>query len=185
MIQNEVICFMNKPILTYNETVKEAIALALIQLLKKKKISEISISEIVEHAGVSRSSYYRNFTSKEQVLSEYIQKCYRDYFNHEQITHKNSEINQFLYLRFRFVKQYREYFTVLRKHNLLAYIFEDLDPELARYLSGMQIDHSPYYMAIFASCSAGIIRQWIDNEFKESEEEMIEIHDSISKVLRK
>ena len=56
--------------ITYNQTVKEAIALSLLQLLKYKSITQISISEIIRLAGVGRSSIYRNFESKEQVLSD-------------------------------------------------------------------------------------------------------------------
>ena len=183
--QNEVICRMKKLSVTYNETVKEAIALAVLKHLQTKALNQISISEITQTAGVSRSSFYRNFDTKEQALSYYVQKCYKAYFQHGTIqlqTDHQFDFNHFLYLRFRFIKQNRDMFTTLRKHNLLSYIFEDLDPELAQILSGMKLD-SPYYTAMFASCSAGIIRQWIDNDFKETEEEMIQIHLSISKLL--
>lgn len=177
---------MKKLSVTYNETVKEAIALALLKHLKTQNITQISISDVIQTAGVSRSSFYRNFDSKEEVLSQYIQKCYKDYFKDKPFqfqTDHSFDLNDFLYHRFKFIKQYREYFTTLKKHNLLAYIFEDLDPELAQILSGMDL-HSPYHKAMFASCSAGIIRAWIDNDFKETEKEMVKIHRSISSILR-
>lgn len=176
---------MKKHSVTYHETVQEAIAIALLKHLKTKSLSQISISDITQTAGVHRSSFYRNFDSKEEVLSQYIQKCYKEYFAEEKIQNQKDQdfdLNLFLYQRFHFIKQHRDIFTILRKHHLLYYIFEALDPELAEVLSGMKLS-SPYYMAMFASCSAGIIRQWIDNDFKESEEEMIEIHLSLSKKL--
>ena len=52
--QNEVFCIMEK--MTYNQTVKEAIAIALVQLMKSKNFEDISVSEIVKIAGVGRSS---------------------------------------------------------------------------------------------------------------------------------
>lgn len=52
-----------------NEFLKECIADALIQLLKTKPFDEITITQITDVAGVGRSTYYRNFTSKEDVLS--------------------------------------------------------------------------------------------------------------------
>ena len=58
--------------MTYNQTVKEAIAIALVQLMKRKNFEDISVSEIVKIAGVGRSSFYRNFESKKDVLSYYI-----------------------------------------------------------------------------------------------------------------
>ena len=58
--------------LTLNKTIRESLALALIRLLKKKDFSSITVSEIVKLAGVSRSSFYRNFESKEQLLLSYL-----------------------------------------------------------------------------------------------------------------
>lgn len=67
--------------ITLNKVVIESIELALIQLMTKKPFSQISISEIVKAAGVSRSSFYRNFESKEQILTSYIHGQYKDFFN--------------------------------------------------------------------------------------------------------
>lgn len=58
------------------ETVAERrIAVALLGLLNVKSFDRISISEITDKAGVSRVSYYRHFSSKEDILirhSEYV-----------------------------------------------------------------------------------------------------------------
>ena len=86
-------------------------------------------------------------------------------------------------MRFHFIHKHQELFTILRKNNLLYYIFETLDPEMANALSGTRLN-SDYAMAVFSSCSAGIIRQWNDHGFKESEEEMISILSSISSGLK-
>ena len=55
--------------LSFNQTVREAIALSLIFLMKTKPFSQITISEIAQKAGVSRSSIYRNFNTKEEISS--------------------------------------------------------------------------------------------------------------------
>lgn len=55
-----------------NTRVKERITAALLQLLGKKRISEISVSEITTSADVSRSSFYRNYSTKESVISTCI-----------------------------------------------------------------------------------------------------------------
>lgn len=174
---------MKKQEITYNQTVKEALALALFHLLKTKTITQISIREITSLAGVSRSSFYRNFESKEQILSEYIQYLYANYFKTMMLTQQKRELDfyHFLYTRFHFIRTHHEFFTILRKHNLLYTIFETLDPEMASFLSGTNLK-SDYSMAMFSSCSAGIIRQWIDHDFKESVDEMVSILTSISNL---
>lgn len=59
---------MKKRVNSANLVVRESIETALIELMKKKPLSDITISEIVERAGVSRVSYYRNYYYKEDVL---------------------------------------------------------------------------------------------------------------------
>lgn len=45
---------------------------ALISLLVKKPIEDISISELVDTAGVGRASFYRNYECKEDILRRYL-----------------------------------------------------------------------------------------------------------------
>ena len=51
-----------------NLLTREAIETALLQLLEKKELAKISISELVKRAGVSRAAFYRNYDSKEEIL---------------------------------------------------------------------------------------------------------------------
>ena len=53
---------------------KECIETALIQLLEKKEMEKISISEIVKRAGVSRTAFYSHYQTKEDVLKSALGK---------------------------------------------------------------------------------------------------------------
>ena len=67
------------------QMMKEYIAESLLLLMAEKAYADISIGEITDKAGVNRSTYYRNFVSKESIvefwfsgiMSEYMNK-YRD-----------------------------------------------------------------------------------------------------------
>ncbi len=50
----------------------ECIEGALIQILEKKEMDKISISEIVQRAGVSRTAFYAHYQSKEAVLKSVL-----------------------------------------------------------------------------------------------------------------
>lgn len=54
----------------------ESIQQATLQLLNEKSMEKISVKEIVALAGVSRSAFYRNYASKEDVLSDIIQNSF-------------------------------------------------------------------------------------------------------------
>ena len=45
---------------------------ALIQLLRTKSLSNITISELTERAGVSRMTYYRNYSSMDEIFTSYL-----------------------------------------------------------------------------------------------------------------
>jgi AcrR family transcriptional regulator len=57
---------------SYNEKkntyVRKHLLDALLKLLKKQSIDSIVISNLIEEAGVSRVSFYRNYSSKEDIL---------------------------------------------------------------------------------------------------------------------
>ena len=55
-----------------NLRVKENITNALLHLLQEKSISKITVSEIIAEAGVARASFYRNYATKESVITTLI-----------------------------------------------------------------------------------------------------------------
>ena len=68
---------------TANLLARECIVTALLQLLKEKPLSALSISEITSRAGVSRMTYYRNYKSNEdifvQALSDILDEYHQEF----------------------------------------------------------------------------------------------------------
>ncbi len=64
---------------TTTEMMKEYIAESLLILMANKSFDGITIGEITTKAGVNRSTYYRNFTSKEQIIKFYYSKLMYGY----------------------------------------------------------------------------------------------------------
>ncbi|EQC77245.1 Transcriptional regulator, TetR family,putative [Streptococcus sp. HSISM1] len=56
-----------------NAITRESIEISLLQLLEKKDLKKITISELVQRAGVSRAAFYRNYDSKEEILESIFQ----------------------------------------------------------------------------------------------------------------
>lgn len=55
-----------------NAITRECIESALILLMQTKPFADITVTDITRKAGVSRTAYYRNYTSKEDILSGYL-----------------------------------------------------------------------------------------------------------------
>lgn len=63
---------------------KHYLAEALILLMKDSSIEEITVSDIVKRAGVSRMTYYRYFSAKEELLEFYMNYIFTLYMEQEQ-----------------------------------------------------------------------------------------------------
>jgi len=63
-----------------------AVEEALAFLIDKKEFSEITISELVKKAGIARSTFYRNYESKEDIIRSSIKRTLREF--DEQFTPK-------------------------------------------------------------------------------------------------
>lgn len=53
-----------------NRMTRECLQTALITLMGQKPFDKITISELVRRSGVSRTAFYRNYNSKEDILNE-------------------------------------------------------------------------------------------------------------------
>lgn len=164
--------------ITLNDTVREALGEALLRLMQRIPFAQISISEIVKVAGVSRSSFYRNFSDKEELLCAYICDLYRDYFQREKVLHRPhapAEVRDFLLPRFRFIREHQALFTVLAAHDKLYYFFRHIESDLILLLCGQEETLSPYYRAMCAGACAGVVRCWIERGFRDTDEELVEL----------
>lgn len=85
-----------------NRLAKEYIVTALVELMKTKEYDSISITDIAKKAGVSRMAYYRNYTSKDDILNKYIEEVGESI--HQMIAESNSSAVPFDYFYALFVQ---------------------------------------------------------------------------------
>ena len=71
-----------------NRLAKECIVTALVELMKFREYDAITITDIAKKAGVSRMAYYRNYTSKDDILNKYIDEVGESI--HEMIAKSNN-----------------------------------------------------------------------------------------------
>jgi len=164
--------------LTFSDTIREAMAVALIQLMEKKPFAKITVCEIVQLAGVGRSSFYRNYQSKEDLLFSYIYSLYTDFFGRADVQRfMNGEqtVEEFLLPRFQFIKDNADIFINLKHHALLNDFFVKAEGDLIVQLCGQTDDISPYYKAMFSGSCASIIRLWVERDLQETPQEMVKL----------
>lgn len=163
---------------TFNDSSKEftrqCIRIALLDLLRKHAFEKITVTAIINRAGVSRAGFYKNYVSKDEVLEDISNIIYQKISNF--YTKDMCECTPYErdFSLFRILKENEEWFypaltlSIQNKH-----IFNMDQYEEKLFSSPNQSEHY-LYLAIAESKKA-IILNWYENGMKESPEEMATI----------
>ncbi len=152
-----------------NAFVKKQITDAIIHLLEKNELTDISISEIIKTAQVSRNSFYRNYSVKNDILQEHIRLLLQEWRLHYE--YGGYQTNEEMYgSLFAHLKENSEFYLLLKKRNLF-YLF--LNTFLEIFGSKPEQDNLSAYVVSFISYGTyGWIEEWIARGMQESAETM-------------
>ena len=155
-----------------NAYVIEHITNALIKLLRKKPIADISISELGETAGIGRASFYRNFDSKEDILIGYINTLFREWMD-EYGKEENRPLSDLLGMMFSHFEKHKRFYAMLNKRELV-YLLKDVIIGIC----GPKPEHTTveaYASAYVAYTLYGWIEVWFTRGMRETAEEITEM----------
>lgn len=153
-----------------NSYVKTQITEATIQLFNEKELAEISISEIISKAKVSRNSFYRNFTDKTDVILQHLRRLYSEW---ERALHSNGEVsNNELYASlFGHIKSNSEFYLLLKRGGLFHLLLTVLNEQNGAQTSD---DNLWAYIKSYVTYGTfGWIEEWINRGMQESADEMM------------
>ena len=120
---------------------KVRIAEALFEKLAVYELDEISVSEVVAKAGVSRNTYYRHFSTKRSVLAFYIEELLREYL--QGVEERGiSDVEGILNYYFSFWGDRKEYVILLRRRQLLDLV---LDVQRKKFLEALPHSDLPWH----------------------------------------
>ena len=161
-----------------NSYVKTKITEATIHLLDEKELSEISISEIISEAEVSRNSFYRNYTDKTDVILQYLRKLYSEW---DTELHKNGEIsvNELYASLFGHIKANSEIYMLLKHRGLFHLFLTVLNEQNGAKPSDENL--WAYIKSYLTYGTFGWIEEWLKRGMQESEEEMMALLQSQGK----
>lgn len=152
-----------------NTYVKNQITKALLDLMKDNEFKNISVSEITGAACVSRNSFYRNYSEKENILREYIFKLFGEWTAEYDKKPSHSD-DDLMVCMFAHLGSYREFYLLLCERKLL-HLLKDVLKEII----GPKPEYpnaDAYATAFIFSGIYGWIEEWINRGMQESEEEM-------------
>ena len=154
-----------------HKVVIECLTTALLQLMEKKPFAQISISELCQRAGVSRVSFYRNFSSMEVILLRYLKLRSDEAWDQElaglSVEERNAAFWPWL------MQLYRKEGPLLLQlqANHLEYLLKDH----IFACCGPTAEHSPeeaYSRAILAGGIYGYVDEWIRRGMEDAPEDL-------------
>lgn len=157
-----------------NSLTRESIELALISLLKTKKFNEISITEITKKAGVSRTAYYRNYKSKEEILSTCIKTIMNNTSNALlQYNVLDNTKETWIALLLKVKENYKEY-KLLLSTGYRSFIIDEFNKSMNYNISKKQFEL--YYSNLYwAGALSNVILQWIEDDMNIPIEQIAEL----------
>lgn len=155
-----------------NAYVIEHITKAMLDLLQEKSIEEISISELVDKAQVGRASFYRNFTSKEDIIKNFFNTLFSEWTG--ELDKKNDEpLSERLRIMISHFEKNRSFYELLNKRGLV-FLFKDAILNIVEL--NPESEKSEAYMKAFAAYALyGWIETWFQRGMKESADEIADM----------
>ena len=164
---------MNIPNNNKRKKSQEQIEKIFLQLIQKKNIEDISVSTICDMAKLNRSTFYSNYIDIYD-LAEKVKIQMAKEFGDFQIS-KNSKPDSDGYLTmFKYIKENQIFFkTYFKLESICPDVPLQYHAELAeKYYDNKHID---YHMEFFRAGLNAIIKKWLNNDCKETPEEINEI----------
>jgi AcrR family transcriptional regulator len=149
---------------------KDYIVQSLLILMKKKPFASISIKEITEKAGVDRSTYYRNFKSKEDIVRFFVKKVWHEY---RLVYDKTTSFKFHLQKLLTCYIKYKKEFLLIHKHGLTHLILGELN-DFFKPISGdntLSVEDR-YRIYWYAGAIYNTVLLWFSTDMKESPEEL-------------
>ena len=156
-----------------NRQTRVSIARALLHLLGSKEFSDITVTDIVEEAHVARASYYRNFSSKEDILVNAGRLIMDDFGKAIGEIEGGCLSYEGVVLTFRYFREYR--IELLRLHEAgFTSIYERLFQEYVACAAKGRIPRGMlrYGVSFYTGALFNVYVRWLENGMTESPERM-------------
>lgn len=147
---------------------KDCIVQSLLNLMEEQSFASISIQNIVDSAGVSRMAYYRNFSSKEDILRYHISTVSQDFISHWEKA-KPKDFQEYLVLLFEHLLNLKDLGLKLQKAGMLYLSKEAFDKVSLSYSKDTK---SFYNFSFFSGGLFNIYEHWLKRGCKETPKQL-------------
>ncbi len=151
---------------------KDYMAEALLQMLKEKNVSKITIRDICEKAGVGRATWFRHFAGKREAVIYGIIRAWEKFAEEKKLAHPRTICVENSESFVDFVYESRHYMKILQENDMGSTILEAFLTLTVRENSKDRRDL--FWKQFMTYGIIGIVDAWRDSGYMIPKEEIVE-----------
>lgn len=157
-----------------NQPMRQHIAQVLIEMMERKSLDDITITDIVREANISRMTFYKYFKTKLDVISDHM----REIASSRVELSEQAECQNHVRQCFEHFSKYSEEIRTLLKADMYAQVMRAFNEYMDGYFE--ESKKSSYERNYYAGALFNTYIMWLESGMKETPQE---IADFISKKL--
>jgi len=159
-----------------NRHIRMCMARTLIELMGNKSLEQITVTELVKSANVSRMTFYKYYVSKVEVLKDYVYELMNEYV--EEVS-RRLDIGRFRELKhiahcFDFFGKYSKELMILVHSNMYGAIISVVNDYMDKYVEP-ESRYSKYELYYYAGALCNTYIKWVEAGRLETPEEIAAI----------
>ena len=159
-----------------NAYVVEQLTGALLELLREKPLADISVSELCDRAGVGRTSFYRNYQEKEDILRARVYHLFKDWTGR---LGDGAPLDRLIFALFTHFEEHRDFYALLNERGLIG-LLKDVILELCGFRPDQEAKDA--YASAFAAYSLyGWVEVWFRRGMRESAAELAALFEGVGR----
>lgn len=159
---------------------KDCLADALVERMKYKPFDKITVDEIVETSGVGRATYFRHFSSKQELLTYKIVRHWEINSEQRNMTerHKFDINNAVDFFEINYLN--KDVLDIIYSTGLQSTLLDAFYKIMISEKSENTLEQ--YHERFYSYGLFGALDEWIRNGYKETPQQMAEILTQITKL---
>lgn len=154
-----------------NQLTRECIESALVMLMKDHDFDSISIMDIIRRAGVSRSAYYRNYSSKQDILTNIYDRVATAIVDALSVELAAQNMVSSYRVLFDKVQEISSLFEIIQMAGMMDQFQMSVN---VKYLQAIDVNSAVEYYRVLSWIGSifNIILGWMQRENRETPEQM-------------
>ncbi|SDB50115.1 TetR/AcrR family transcriptional regulator [Butyrivibrio sp. INlla16] len=153
---------------------RECFQMALIYLMGEKSFDKITITDLVRRSGVSRTAFYRNYSSKEEILSDIKENLIERVSVIFDSVMSGEDLHKWFLGCFDLIEKEKKMIDLLLKANISVDTLFEGKSFLEKFYPAKTTEQK-YYLVAAEAAFQDVLLKWFKDGMQESKEEMSEI----------